>query len=127
MTIYRGLTLALACVTLGAAFATGAAADEGARPTPQSFEVEWKRRTDPHLRPGIEGWVHNPSGYRVSSVQLRVQVVEADRVVSEKNTWVYGHIPAGGRGFFVIPLAPDDRATYRIVVDSFDLISRESP
>ncbi|MBI2206139.1 MAG: hypothetical protein HYU41_20080 [Candidatus Rokubacteria bacterium] len=126
MTVRR-LTIALACAMLVATTGADVAAEGGDRPSPQSFEVAWKRRTDPNLRPGIEGWVYNPSGYRVSSVLLRVQVLDADRVVSEKRAWVYGHIPAGGRGFFVIPVAPDDRATYRIVVDSFDLISRESP
>lgn len=127
MRIVRRLTMMMACAMLVATTATGVVADGADRPTPQSFEVEWKRRTDPYLRSGIEGWVYNPSGYRVSSVLLRVQVVEADRVVSEKRAWVYGHIPPGGRGFFVIPLSPEDRGNYRIIVDSFDLISRESP
>lgn len=98
------------------------------RPDPRTFEVEWKRRTDPSLRPGIEGWVSNPSNYRVGSVLLRVQTLDgANQVVSERRAWVYGHIPAGGRGQFIIFMPPDDRGTYRIVVDSFDLISQENP
>ena len=98
------------------------------RPQPQDFKIEWKKRTDPFQRPGIEGWVANPSGYRVGSMQLKVETIDADNKVSaERKVWVYGHVPAGGRAFFVVPLQPDDRATYRITVDSFDLIALESP
>jgi hypothetical protein len=122
----------LAVVAVSAAVIATAAAKVGAQsadpPTARSSEIEWKRRIDPHLRPGIEGWVSNPSGYRVASVPRRDDVLDRDnRVVEERRAWVYGHVPAGGRGFFVIALAPDDKSSDRIAVDSFDLISREAP
>ena len=97
------------------------------RPTPETFRIEWKKRTDPWVRPGIEGWVHNPSTFRVGSMALRLQTLDGNKVVGEKRVWVYGHVPAGGRTSFVIPLSRDDQATYRIVVESFDLIAQESP
>ena len=98
------------------------------RPTPQSFQVEWKKRTDPWVRPGIEGWVYNPSNFRVGSMSLMLQTLDGNnQVVTEKRVWVYGHIPAGGRSSFVIPIGRDDQASYRIVVDAFDLIAQEGP
>lgn len=98
------------------------------RPTAETFKVEWKRRTDPWVRPGIEGWVHNPSNFRVGSMSLKLQTLDANnQVVSEKRVWVYGHVPPGGRSSFVIPLSRDDQASYRIVVDAFDLIAQEGP
>jgi hypothetical protein len=106
----------------------GASAASAQRPTPETFRVEWKRRTDPWVRPGIEGWVHNPSSFRVGSMSLKLQKLgDDDQVVSEKRVWVYGHVPAGGRTSFVIPLSREDQSNYRIVVDAFDLISQEGP
>jgi hypothetical protein len=96
------------------------------RPDPKSFQVDWKKRTDPHLRPGIEGWVSNSSNYRVGSMLLKVETLDgANQVTAERTVWVYGHVPAGGRAFFVVPLRPDDNETYRISVASYDLIARE--
>ena len=115
-------------VTLGAAIMTFGVASvvSAQRPDPQAFQVEWKKRTDPHLRPGIEGWVSNSSSYRVGSMLLKVETLDsANRVTSERTVWVYGHVPAGGRAFFVVPLRPDDNETYRISIASYDLISRE--
>jgi hypothetical protein len=107
----------------------GVAPDASAqRPVPETFQIEWKKRTDPWVRPGIEGWVHNPSNYRVGNMSLKLQTLDANnQVIGEKRIWVYGHVPAGGRSQFVVPLSRDDQATYRIVVDAFDLISQEGP
>ena len=104
------------------------AAAQSGHPRPNDFQIEWKKRTDPFQRPGLEGWVMNPSGFRVGSMLLKVETLDAENNVSgHRKVWVYGHVPANGRAFFVVPLPPDDRATYRITVDSFDVISREGP
>ena len=97
-------------------------------PRPQSFRVEWEPRTDPGSRPGVEGYVYNDSEYRVGSVRLRLEILEAasQQVVGERFSWVYGHVPPRGRTFFVVP-PPGPGQTYRITVESFDLIARESP
>jgi hypothetical protein len=110
------------------AFLVAAPQASAQRPSPETFQIEWKRRSDPWVRPGIEGWVHNPSNYRVGSMSLKLQTLDAsNQVVSEKRVWVYGHVPANGRSSFVIPLSRDDQTTYRIVVDAFDLIAQEGP
>ena len=98
------------------------------RPSADTFQIEWKKRTDPWVRPGIEGWVYNPSNYRVGSMSLKLQTLDGNnQVTSERRVWVYGHVPAGGRSSFVIPISRDDQAAYRIVVDGFDLIAQEGP
>lgn len=97
------------------------------RPQPQSFRVEWQPRAGLWARPGVEGYVYNESAYRVGNVRLRVQLLDAsERVLEERFAWIYGDIGAGSRGYFVLP-APGAGRTYRIAVESFDLISRQAP
>ena len=116
--------VALACASAVMFGATAVASAQ--RPDAQSFQIEWKKRTDPHLRPGIEGWVSNSSSYRVGSMLLKVETLDgANQVIAERSVWVYGHVPAGGRAFFVVPLKPDDNEIYRISISSYDLIARE--
>ncbi|MBI2216201.1 MAG: hypothetical protein HYU51_02790 [Candidatus Rokubacteria bacterium] len=117
----------VATLALGALTVTAHAQSEA--PRADTLRVEWKKRTDPWLRPAVEGYVHNPSSYRIGTVLLTVQLVDgARRVVSERTAWVYGNIPAGDRGYFVVPILPGDAGNdYRITVESFVLISRESP
>jgi hypothetical protein len=96
------------------------------RPQAESFRVEWVR-TPPGFRPAIEGYVYNDSEYRVSSVRLRIEVLDAsNQVVGERFGWVYGDIGAGGRAYFVLP-GPRSEETYRIAVESFFLVSRQAP
>jgi hypothetical protein len=95
--------------------------------SPDSFRVEWVVRTDPWVKPGVEGYVYNNSIYRVGNVRLRVQTLDgANQQVSERFSWVYGNIDARGRAYFVLPL-PSAGHTYRITVVSCDPISREAP
>lgn len=95
-------------------------------PDPQIFPVEWQPRSG-QLRPGVEGYVYNYSGYRVGSVRLKVEVLDPQgRVTRQQFGWVYGSIDSGGRGYFTLPpLKPAE--TYRIAVESFDLLSRQAP
>jgi hypothetical protein len=95
-------------------------------PSPESFQLEWRPRSE-HMMPGIEGYVYNPSDYRIGSVRLKVEVLDKDgRVKRLEFAWVYGVIDAGGRGYFVLrPLRPEE--TCRITVESFDLLSRQAP
>jgi len=95
-------------------------------PSPQAFQVEWQARAG-HMKPGIEGYVYNPSNYRVGSVRLKIEVLDnTGRVIREQFAWVYGVIDAGGRAYFLLqPLGREE--TCRIAVESFDLLSRQSP
>jgi hypothetical protein len=96
------------------------------RPTPETFPVEWQPRSG-QLRPGVEGYVYNYSEYRVGSVRLKVEVLDQQgRVSRQQFAWVYGSIDAGGRGYFTLPPLKSTE-TYRIAVESFDLLSRQAP
>lgn len=120
----KTLAVSLTLVTL--ACSAQIAQAQSFSPAPQAFQVEWQQRSG-HMRPGIEGYVYNPSGYRVGSVRLKVEVLDRDgRVLREQFAWVYGAIDAGGRGYFALqPLRPGE--TCRIAVESFDLLSRQAP
>lgn len=93
-------------------------------PAPSSFRVEWARRTG-FWRPAVEGYVYNESEYRVGNVKLRITVLDdAGKPLGEKTGWVYGAIDARDRAHFVVPL-PESGQTYKIAVDSFDLLARQ--
>lgn len=93
---------------------------------PSSFRIEWAR-TSEAFRPAVEGYVYNGSEYRVGSVRLRVEVLDgSNRVLTERFAWVYGNIDAGGRAYFVLP-SLESNTTYRITVESFFVISRQTP
>lgn len=93
----------------------------------ESFRVEWTTRTEPWMKPGVEGYVYNDSVYRVSNVRLRIETLDqGNQPVSERFSWVHGNIDARGRGYFVLP-PPEAGRTYRITVVSCDPISREAP
>jgi hypothetical protein len=113
----------------GVASVAGMATAQDAAPRTATLTVEWGKRSSTWLRPAVEGYVYNPSSYRIGTVRLKVQLVDGtDRVVSQRTGWVYGNIPAGDRGYFVVPILPDDGdVTYRISVDSFFVIAHEPP
>ena len=91
------------------------------------FRVEWTVRTDSWVKPGIDGYVYNSSGYRVSNVRLRVETLDgANQPIGERFTWVYGNIDHRGRAYFVLP-PPPPGGTYRITVVSCDPVAREAP
>jgi hypothetical protein len=102
----------------------GIAQAQSGTPKPESFRVDWERRSD-FWRPAVHGYVHNDSDYRVGNIQLRVESLDASNSrVNTQTVWVYGVINARDRGYFVLPL-PEPGNTYRITVESFDLMARQ--
>lgn len=90
-----------------------------------SFRVEWNRGALSPTSSKLEGFVYNESRCSVTDVRLRVVAVDTeDRPVAEGWGWVFGDIPAGGRGYFVVPLTTTPAASYRVQVISFDEVSR---
>jgi hypothetical protein len=128
MTKISALALAaggLIVCALGGAATAQTLADVG-----QSLRVEWQRTTESWRRPGVEGYVYNDSSYRIGGVRLRLQTLDAsDQVVSETFGWVYGNIRASSRAYFLVPLPPgsDTVQRFRVTVESFHPIARESP
>jgi hypothetical protein len=122
----------VAAVSLFWALAPPLAVAQGASPVTVKdtvaslLTVEWHRTAESWRRPGIDGYVANASDYRVGGLRLRVEGLDgSDRVVGETLVWVYGNIPARGRWPFTLPL-PREGETFRITVESFYLVSRES-
>ena len=118
----RGPIALVAVMLLGAA----AAGPAGAQTDPRcgAFRVQWDRGELSPTAEKLEGFVYNDSSCLVTDVRIHVLAVSADgRPIGETLGWVYGDIPAGGRGYFVIPLPDDAAADYRVNVVSFDEVS----
>jgi hypothetical protein len=90
------------------------------------LRVEWEPVSDTLGPPRLTGHIYNDSVYRISSVRLRVQTVNASNdVVNESLAWVYVSVPARGREYFSIRRPPGGE-TFRLAVESFVLFSREA-
>jgi len=93
----------------------------------QLLRVEWQPTTETWSRPALTGFVYNDSTFRIGSVRLRVEALDAaNRVLSEALAWAYVDVPARGRGPFRVA-RPREGETFRVTVESFVLIAREAP
>ena len=73
----------------------------------------------------MEGYLYNGLRWRIGNVRVRVESLDPTGQVSgEAYGWALGDVPAGGRTYFVVPIAVRG-ATYHATVDSFDRMSRE--
>ena len=118
----RALCLVLA-LAAGAALAGASAAETDSPCAP--FRVEWNRGVLSPTASKIEGFVYNESACSVSAVRIRVvAVTDRGHPLGETLGWVYGDIPAGERGYFVLALPEPPAAHYRIDVVSFDEVTR---
>jgi hypothetical protein len=99
-----------------------ASAQERGWPANDWFHVSW------HPEPGqvrhrIEGRVSNSSRVRVTDVRLQVEGLDAGgQPVGRTFAWAIGDITPGGETSFVFD-GMNGAATYRIAVDSFDIVS----
>ena len=115
----------LVAVVVAVLLHAGPAAAQG---TPeQMFRIQYSKEAIPRGGWAVEGYVHNESRYLVSGVRLKVQVLdEGGGVVGESLGWVYGNVPAGGRGYFAVPV-PRRGADYRVTIVSFTPNSVDAP
>ena len=91
------------------------------------FRTEVSPEAVPRGGWAVEGYVYSTHSYRVGTMRLRAEVLDASgQVLGESYGWVAGNIPAGGRGYFVVPV-PQRGAVYRVSVVSFFLISLDAP
>lgn len=89
------------------------------------LRVEWAPLSEEWTRPRLVGHVYNDSTYRIGSVRLRLQSLDAsDRVLREDLAWIYIDVPARGRAYFSVN-RPAGAQSFRVTVESFFLISRE--
>jgi hypothetical protein len=119
----RALLIAVTALLVVAAVA---GAQSPGRPTPESFRIEWERRS-PSMRPGVDGYIYNDSRWRVTNVRVRAVVVDAaGATVRESVVSVWGNAVPGTRTFFVLP-AIGEGQIYQLTVVSFDLIAEQNP
>jgi hypothetical protein len=119
------LVIALLGLWLLVAPASAAAESFDAEGDPQ-FRVEWATGRG-RVGNSLEGYVYNNDTHRVGLVQLRVEVLDdGGHVIGSGRGWVYGDIPAGARAPFVLR-PPTRGADYRVTVQSYSRISRDSP
>jgi hypothetical protein len=90
----------------------------------KKLRVEWEVLSETWARPRLVGYVYNDSEYRIGSVRLRVQTLDAaGTVVRDDLAWIYVNVPARSRSYFSVRRPEGE--TYRIAVASFVLIARE--
>ena len=119
----RALLIAVAALVAAAAIAQ---AQSSGRPTAESFRIEWVRRP-PSMRPGVDGYIHNDSRWRVTNLRIRAVVVDAaGAVVRESVVSVWGNSVPGTRTFFTLPSIAEGEI-YQLTVVTFDLISEQTP
>lgn len=103
----------------------GAAAAQVQAEVAGLLRVEWSPLSEEWTRPRLVGHVYNNSTYRIGSVRLRLQSLDAsDRVLREDLAWIYVDVPARGRAYFSVN-RPAGAQSFRVTVESFLLISRE--
>jgi hypothetical protein len=90
------------------------------------LRVEWEPGGDKWGPPRLVGHIYNDSRFRIGSIRLRVETLDsADQVVGDTLAWAYVSIPARDRAYFSVR-RPSGGQAFRLTVESFVLISRES-
>ena len=121
----KDAVLALALGGLLVLAPTGEAAAQPQAEVAKLLRVEWEALTEEWTRPRLVGHVYNDSSYRIGSVRLRVEVLDASQQkVREELAWIYVNVPARGRAYFSV--GRPGGAAFRVTVESFVLIARET-
>jgi hypothetical protein len=103
----------------------GPAAAQAQADVAKQLRVEWEAVNEACCPPRLVGHVYNASTYRIGSVRLRVETLDAsNQVVNESLAWIYVNVPARDRAAFSIR-RPSKGESYRLAVESFVLIARE--
>ena len=76
---------------------------------------------------GVEGYVYNTLPWRITNVRLQVESLDANGTpIASASGWVVGDVPAGGRGYFYVPVSAP-AATYRARVEAYNKVMLEAP
>jgi hypothetical protein len=90
------------------------------------FRFQFDQRESPRGL-AVEGYVYNALPWRITNVRLQVDSIDANgTLVASAAGWVQGDVPAGGRGYFYVPVSAH-AATYRPKVQRFDKVMLEVP
>jgi hypothetical protein len=101
------------------------AASQGQAAVARLLRIEWEQVTEACCPPRLVGQIHNGSTYRVGSIRLRVETLDgSNQVLRETLAWIYVTVPARGTAQFSLR-RPTGEA-FRLSIESFVLIARES-
>jgi hypothetical protein len=116
---------AAAAVLVAAVLLSMVAGAQETTPAGSGFRAE----TEPDLlgRRGraIVGWLYNDGNSAVANVRLRVEVLDVGgQTVASGEAYVYGNVPARGRGYFFVPV-PSYGDRYRVTVLRYDRLEMQ--
>jgi len=118
------LVLGMLVTTVAVSVVSNARTAAGDEHSQCRFEFQ---QTESHRGLAVEGWAYNDLPWRVTNVRLRVDSVDTNgTVIASAAGWVLGNVNAGGRGYSYVPVS-SPAPTYRVSVQSFDTVARESP
>ena len=102
-------------------------APAAAQTTPAGPGFRAVTEPDPLGRRGaaLVGWLYNDGDFSISNVRLRVEVLDGGgQAVATGEAYVYGNVPAHGRGYFVVPV-PRYGESYRVIVLRYDRLEMQ--
>jgi hypothetical protein len=118
------VVLALLLVVAATLLPAGAGAQD---PTPAGpgFRADAEPDLLGRRGPAIAGWLYNDHEFTVSNVRVRVDLLDgAGQTLGSGEGWVYGNLPARGRGYFFVSV-PHYAAGYRVTVLRYDRLQFE--
>jgi hypothetical protein len=124
--VMNRLVLVLATIAMTIGTATAASAQTVITSEQSPFRFQFEQRESPRGL-AVEGYVYNALPWRITNVRLQVDSIDANgTLVASTAGWVHGDVPAGGRGYFHVPVSAH-AATYRPKVQRFDKVMLEVP
>ncbi len=116
------LMLAIVATTLGTPTVPRAQTATVSDESPFGLQL---KQTESHRGVGVEGYVYNTLPWRITNVRLQVDSLDANgTLIASASGWVLGDVPAGGRGYFYVPVSAR-AATYRASVQEFNKVMLE--
>jgi hypothetical protein len=121
----RGLAGVVAGVLGALALFVAPAVAQEARPAGPGFRAEAEPDQLGRRGPAIVGWLYNDERVGVTTVRIRVEVLDGGGgTVGTGEAYVYGNVPSGGRAFFFVPV-PRYGQGYRVTVIRFDRVEMQ--
>jgi hypothetical protein len=117
------LLFAMIATTLGTATVARAQTQAASDESPFRFQFEESKS---HRGVAVEGYVYNALPWRITNVRLQLDSIDANgTLMASASGWVLGDVPAGGRGYFYVPVSAH-AATYRASVQAFHKVMLET-
>lgn len=118
------VVFAIVATTLGTPTVPRAQTAIASDQSPFGFQYE---QTQTPRGVGVEGYVYNALPWRITNVRLQVDSLDANgTLIASASGWVVGDVPAGGRGYFYVPVSAP-AAMYRATVQTYNKVMLEAP